>query len=110
MISRSAFHQLRHSTVLLLLTILGLALTYLVPPVSLLSGKPLPMLLGGVAWTFMTLSYLPMLRFYGRPAIWSVSLPLVAAFYAACTLHSAYRFWTGAGGQWKGRTQDSAHR
>ncbi|MFL6414934.1 MAG: glycosyltransferase [Bryobacteraceae bacterium] len=109
MISRSAFHQLRHSTLLLLMTIAGLATTYVVPLLLLLTGKPLPMLLGGAVWVLMTLSYAPTVRFYGRPALWSLSLPLVAIFYAGCTIHSAYRFWTGAGGKWKGRTQDKAH-
>ena len=111
MISRSAFHQLRHSTVLLLGTVLGLAVTYLAPPLLLLSGRWAPMLLGGMAWAFMTISYLPILRFYRRSPLWSLSLPLVATFYAGCTVYSAFRFWTGSGGKWKGRAQDTiGHR
>jgi hopene-associated glycosyltransferase HpnB len=106
MISRSAFHQLRHSTLLLVLTLAGLAITYVLPPLLLLIGKPVPVLLGAVAWALMAISYVPMLRFYGRSPLWGLSLPLVASFYAGCTVHSAYRFWTGAGGRWKGRTQD----
>jgi hopene-associated glycosyltransferase HpnB len=109
MISRSAFHQLRHSPALLVLTIIGLAFTYLLPPLLLLTGKWLPMLVGSVGWAFMTASYLPMIRFYRRPALWSLTLPLVAAFYAGCTLHSAYQFWAEAGGKWKGRVQDKPH-
>jgi hypothetical protein len=107
MISRSAFHQLRHSTVLLVLTVVGLGLTYLLAPLLLFSGRTVPMVLGGLAWALMTISYVPMLRFYGRPALCSLSLPLVAIFYAGCTIHSAFRFWTGAGGEWKGRAQDT---
>lgn len=38
MVSRSAYAQLRHSPVLLLGTVLGLTLVYLVPPVSVLVG------------------------------------------------------------------------
>ncbi len=109
MISRSAFHQLRHSTALLFLTLLGLAITYLLAPALLLTGRSVPMLLGGIAWALMTISYLPMLRFYRRSALWSLSLPLVATFYAGCTIHSAFRFWTGAGGKWKGRAQDTSN-
>ncbi len=110
MISRSAFHQLRHSALLLMLTLAGLAITYVVPPLLLFAGRPLPMLLGAAAWVLMTITYLPTVRFYRQPAILSVSLPLVALFYAGCTLLSAYRFWTGAGGRWKGRTQDHPSR
>ncbi|MFL6452245.1 MAG: glycosyltransferase [Bryobacteraceae bacterium] len=106
MISRSAFHQLHHSALLLMLTLAGLVITYVFPPLVVLSGRLLPMLLGAVAWILMTISYIPILRFYGRSALWSLSLPLVASFYAGCTVHSAYRFWTGGGGRWKGRTQD----
>jgi hopene-associated glycosyltransferase HpnB len=108
MISRSAFHQLRHSTALLIVTLAGLIVTYVLPPLLLLTGRLLPMLLGGVACALMTISYVPLLRFYRRSAIWSLSLPLVAIFYAACTVHSALKFWSGAGGIWKGRVQDSA--
>lgn len=106
MISRSAFHQLHHSLALLIVTVLGLGVTYLLPPLLLLSGKPLPILFGLLAWSLMCISYAPMLRFYGRSAIWTLSLPAVALFYAACTVHSAYRFWRGVGGSWKGRNQD----
>jgi hypothetical protein len=40
MISRTAFNQLRHSYTLLTATIAGLVLTYLLPPLLLLSGQP----------------------------------------------------------------------
>ena len=110
MISRSAFHQLHHSTLLLVFTIGGLAVTYLAPPLLLFSSRSVPMLSGGIAWALMTVSYLPIVRFYRRPALWALSLPLVAVFYAGYTVHSAVRFWTGAGGQWKGRVQDTARR
>lgn len=109
MISRSAFHQLQHSTLLLVFTITGLAVTYVAPPLLLFTGQSVPMLCGAIAWTLMTISYLPTVRFYRRPAVWALSLPLVAVFYAGCTVHSAVRFWTGAGGQWKGRTQDQTY-
>jgi hopene-associated glycosyltransferase HpnB len=108
MISRSAFHQLHHSALLLVFTIAGLTVTYLAPPLLLLTRRPLPILLGAVSWSLMTLSYVPTVRFYGRKPLWALSLPLVAIFYAGCTVHSAFRFWAGAGGQWKGRTQDTA--
>ena len=38
MVSRSAYAQLRHSPLLLLGTVAGLALVYLVPPVALCAG------------------------------------------------------------------------
>jgi hypothetical protein len=32
-------------------------------------------------------------------------MPLVASFYTAATIDSALRYWSGRGGQWKGRVQ-----
>jgi hopene-associated glycosyltransferase HpnB len=106
MISRTAFNQLRHSYLLLAATMAGLLVTYLAPPLLLLSGHPVSMSLGAAAWILMSVSYVPMLRFYGLSALWSVSLPAVALFYAAATMHSAMQYRLGRGGQWKGRAQD----
>ncbi len=48
-----------------------------------------------------------MLRFYGRSIAWAPALPLIALFYLGATLHSAFSYWTGRGGVWKGRIQDA---
>lgn len=106
MISRTAFNQLHHSALLLAGTILGLFFTYLLPPLLLFISRPLPIGLGLTAWLLMSLSYLPMVTFYGRSKLWSVTLPAIAAFYAGATVHSAVRYWSGRGGEWKGRVQD----
>ncbi len=106
MISRTAFNQLQHSALLLLGAVLGLFFTYLLPPLLMLSGRPLPILFGISAWLLMSISYLPMVRFYGVSKLWSLCLPAIAALYTAATIHSALRYWSGQGGQWKGRVQD----
>ena len=108
MISRTAFNQLRHSSWLLLLSLAGLIVTYLLPPMLLLSGNRWPMLLGGLAWLSMTAAYLPVVRFYRLNPLWALALPLVALFYMGATVHSAVRYWSGSGGLWKGRVQDPA--
>ena len=107
MISRSAFTELRHSAWLLAATMLGLAVIYLAPPLLLLTHDPLAMSLGLAAWLLMSISYLPMLRFYRRSPAWAPLLPLVALFYMGATVDSALRYWTGRGGEWKGRIQGS---
>ena len=106
MISRTAFNQLRHSYLLLGATLAGLCLSYVVPPVLLFSGNPIPMALGAGAWLLMSLAYWPIVRFYGLPAPWALTLPAVALFYAAATTHSAVQYALHRGGQWKGRIQD----
>ncbi len=106
MIARSAFSQLRHSALWLLLTFVGLAVMYLAPVALLFAGRTVPTLLGAVAWLLMCIAYLPMVRFYGRNALWALTLPLAAVFYMSATVKSALDFWSGRGGQWKGRAQD----
>ena len=106
MISRTAFNQLRHSTLLLLGAMAGMVITYVLPPALVASGRPLPAALGAMAWAAMTVAYLPMVRFYGLGAWWALTLPVVALFYMGATVHSALEFWAGRGGEWKGRVQD----
>ena len=108
MISRSAFTQLRHSALLLLGAILAMVVTYLVPPLLLFCGR-WPAALGVTAWLLQVVAFLPTLRFYRLSPLRALSLPLVACFYLAATLHSALAYWTGRGGVWKGRIQDPAH-
>jgi hopene-associated glycosyltransferase HpnB len=110
MISRTAFNQLHHSSLLLVGTVLGLSFTYLLPPIMLLTGlftgHPVALSLGLIAWLIMSLTYLPMVRFYKVSIFWSVALPAIAAFYTGATIRSAVQYWRGQGGEWKGRVQD----
>jgi hopene-associated glycosyltransferase HpnB len=106
MISRSAFTQLRHSTMLLAGTVAGLLLTYLAPPLLTLLAPQPEAGMAAVAWLLMSVCYAPALRFYRIPWFAAPLLPLVALFYAGATVHSAIAYWRGAGGQWKGRVQD----
>lgn len=107
MISRSAFNQLRHSTLLLLLSMAGMAVTYLLPPLLVVAAHRIaPAALGGTAWLLMVLSYWPVLRLYRLNPLWALALPLAALFYVAATFHSAWKYWRGQGGEWKGRIQD----
>ncbi len=106
MISRTAFNQLHHSFLLLMGTLSALFFIFLFPPILLLTGHLVPALLGAAAWLLMSISYLPMVRFYHRSPLWAVCLPGVALFYAGATVHSALQYWRGSGGEWKGRVQD----
>jgi len=111
MISRSAFSQLRHSTLLVLLSMMGMAATYLLPPALVLGGyRTAPMALGvgaaAAAWLLMIVSYIPVLRLYRLSPLWALALPVAAVFYVGATFHSAVKYWSGRGGQWKGRIQD----
>lgn len=109
LISRTAFTQLKHSSFLLAGTILAMTLTYLLPP-SILAAGGWAAILGASAWMIMAACYWPTLRFYGLSPLWTPLLPLVALFYLGATIQSAIEYWTGSGGQWKGRVQDPTQR
>lgn len=107
MIARSAYTQLRYSPIMLIGTVLGLVLTYLVPPAALIAGfvagDAALIGLGAAGWLLMAASFAPMLRFYGLSPVRAVALPAVAVLYTAMTLDSARRHRLGHGGTWKGR-------
>jgi hopene-associated glycosyltransferase HpnB len=107
MISRSAFTQLHHSGWLLAGTVAGLLFAYLAPPVLTLFARQPAAGMAAMAWLLMSVCYLPALRFYRRGWFGAPLLPLVAAFYAGATVHSAISYWSGAGSRWKGRVQDA---
>ncbi|MFF8810087.1 glycosyltransferase [Streptomyces omiyaensis] len=107
MVARSAYAQLRYSPALLLGTVAGLVLVYLVPPVAcgagLASGDAAAAWAGGAAWAVMAGTYVPMLRYY-RLSPWRAPLlPFTAFLYLLMTVDSAVRHHRGRGGAWKGR-------
>jgi hypothetical protein len=84
--------------------VLGLAVTYLVPPALAFVGGAAGCL-ALAAWAAMSLAYVPMVLFYGLSPLWAPLLPATALVYLAATLDSARRYWQGAGGEWKGRVE-----
>lgn len=110
MIARSAYAQLGYRPVMLAGTLAGLALVYGVPPLATVFGGGWTRIAGAMAWALMALSFQPMLRFYRRSPLWGLALPGIAAFYAGCTLLSAWQHARGRGGFWKGRAQAAIGR
>jgi hopene-associated glycosyltransferase HpnB len=110
MVSRTAFNQLKHSSLLLLCTIAGMVITYLAPPLLLLTRSRLAIFMGAAAWAAMTMTYSTMVRYYRLNPAWALTLPLAALFYLGATMHSAVKYWNGSGGDWKGRVQDVQDR
>jgi len=110
MVARSAYIQLRQSVWFLGATLVGMVLTYLAPPLVVLTmpwhAQTEAVLMAGAAWILMTGSFIPILRYYRRPIILSALLPLAGLLYSAMTLDSAMAHWRGRGGAWKGRTQN----
>ncbi|MGP0128521.1 MAG: glycosyltransferase [cyanobacterium endosymbiont of Rhopalodia musculus] len=113
MVARTAYTQLNYSPLLLIGTVMGLTLIYIVPPVSLIwglvVGNRLIASLGGITWLLMSISYLPTLRLYKTSLLWSISLPAISFLYLLMTIDSALRHWRGKGGRWKGRVYSVDH-
>ncbi|MGG6239641.1 glycosyltransferase [Nodosilinea sp. AN01ver1] len=107
MVARSAYTQLNYSPWLLVGTVLGMVLVYLVSPLGvglgLVWGNPTLALTGLAGWLLMALAYWPTLRLYGGNPLLALALPIIALFYTLMTLDSARRHWAGQGGAWKGR-------
>jgi hopene-associated glycosyltransferase HpnB len=114
MVARTAYTQLNYSPLLLLGTVIGMSLIYLVPPLLTLGGvvmgQGLLAAVGGVTWGIMSLAYLPTVRFYRLSFIWSGGLGAIALLYTIMTLDSARRHWSNQGGTWKGRIYSNLNK
>lgn len=110
LVTRSAFAELKFSTMRLLLCTLALLWLFICIPLVLLiySGVPAYIAAAGMLAMFMT--YVPVLRFYKLWAGRALTLPLVALLYLAMTWHSAVRYWFGTRTVWKGRCYESRPR
>jgi hopene-associated glycosyltransferase HpnB len=108
MISRSAYAQLRNSPLLLIGTIAGMAITFIIPLLLAILAAGLPRYLGLATWLAMALSFTPTLRFYRLSPLWGIALPGIATLYLYYTMDSAYKYLRQRGGQWKGRVHVDA--
>jgi len=103
MIARTAFTQLRYSALLLLLTLAGLTLVWLIPVWAIVFAQGWTRVAGLVTFLLAASSYLPTLARYRSNPLWALALPLIATFYMAATLGSALNHWFGGGARWKNR-------
>jgi hopene-associated glycosyltransferase HpnB len=106
MISRSAFNQLRHSSLLLIACIAGMALTFIAPLALIWAKDRVAGWIALLSCLAMFASYVPVLRLYRKNPLSAVVLPFAAIFYLYATVHSALNYWRGNGGVWKARAQD----
>jgi hopene-associated glycosyltransferase HpnB len=105
MIARTAFAQLRHSFVLLVVALAGLFVTFWLAWILFFTGDDPAWIMASTAVSLMSTTFLLTVRFYGLSPIWAFTLPVAALFYGYATCLSAVRYWLGRGGQWKGRAQ-----
>lgn len=107
MVARTAFTQLNYSPLLLLGTLLGMTIIYIIPTISVILGllteNWLTTIAGLITWILMAIAYYPTLRLYKGSPLLAFGLPAIAFLYTLMTLDSALRHWRGQGGAWKGR-------
>jgi hopene-associated glycosyltransferase HpnB len=107
MVARTAFTQLNYSPWLLTLTLIGMGIIYLIPPLSFLlgifTGNLVLIIIGLSTWLLMAIAYFPTIKSYQVSPFFAFNLPIIACLYTLMTFDSAWRHWRGQGGAWKGR-------
>ncbi|TVQ45920.1 MAG: glycosyltransferase [Gloeocapsa sp. DLM2.Bin57] len=107
MVARTAYTQLNYSGWLLVGTVVGMIIVYLLPPIGLILGivakDKVLIIFSVITWLLMAVAYLPTVKLY-QGSFWrAFSLPVIAFLYTLMTIDSAWRHWRGKGGAWKGR-------
>ena len=109
MVSRSAFTQLRYSAAVLIGTTVLMAVMLLAPVAVFLAapGSQGAAVFGALAVAAMGATYRPVVRFYGLPGSWALTLPVAAVLFLAMTWTSAVNYWRGTRATWKNRSYES---
>ena len=110
MVVRSAYAQLRFSTLLLIGVACAMTMVFIAPVVLALFGNGIAQALGFSSWLTMGLLFMPTLKRYRVPLLAAFALPLIAAVYLVFTIESALQHGRGRGGLWKGRVNGSTAR
>lgn len=103
LVARTAFTQLRYSSMLLCLASALLILVFWLPFIGLFLSNNTSLILGVSSLLAMFITYRPLLQFYQLNPLLSFCLPVIASLYLGMTWLSAFRYWRGKGASWKGR-------
>ncbi len=105
MVARTAYTQLKYSTLLLLACTGLMLLLYWWPLTAIMvAGQSSLAVINSISLLLMLCLFIPTLRFYQLNVAWSLMLPMVALLYLLMTWTSALRFWRGERSRWKGRS------
>ena len=104
MVSRTAYEQLNHSILLLIVSIFGMITIYILPFINLLIQNNSDLIiLNFFSILLMTISFLPTARFYNVSLLFYFSLPFSSLIYMLMTINSATNYYFKNGNIWKGR-------
>ncbi len=104
MVARTAYVQLRYSPLLLLGTVLGMGIVWIIPLLMLLLGSGVTRWIGLSAFAISTASYIPTLHRFRLSPLRALLLPIIGIFYTAATIGSAVSHYRGRGVVWKQRS------
>ena len=112
MVSRTAFEQLNHSLILVLLSFLGLFIVYVLPCLGLIYSlqnfeinqlSTLLFTINIISISMMLFTFLPTVKFYKIAKFFVFTLPLSTLIFGCMTLSSAINYYLFEGNNWKGR-------
>ena len=103
MVARTAFTQLRYSSLWLVACTLLMLLAFVAPVAGLFAPEPAARTAAAVAGATLCATYVPLLRYYGMNPLRALTLPFAAGLFLAMTWTSALRYWRGTRSIWKGR-------
>ena len=104
MVTRTAYEQLNNSILVLIVSIIGMVMIYLIPFINLIHQNSLNLIIINLASIFlMFLSFLPTAKFYNLNFVFYFSLPISSIIYMLMTINSAYNYYFKNGNVWKGR-------
>ena len=104
MVSRTAYEQLNHSILLLIVSIFGMITIYILPFINLfIQNNSDLIILNFFSILLMTISFLPTARFYNVSLLFYFSLPFSSLIYMLMTINSATNYYFKNGNIWKGR-------
>ena len=108
MVARTAYTQLKYSTILLTLCTFIMGTMFWLAPFAFLFFSTLNLfVIGMLTWIAMFFAYTPTLVYYQRSLFWVLALPLIGTLYLAMTWTSAFRYWHGERAHWKDRRYES---
>lgn len=103
MVTRTAFTQLQHSLVLLILCTILMYCAFISPLLLLFSSQFLTVAMAVLTLMLMVISFIPTLNYYSLNQLWAFTLPVAGFLYLGMTLDSARKYYFSSGASWKGR-------
>ena len=114
MVARTAFVQLSHSYIWLLLAVLSMFLIYILPVLSFVYGiahqQWLLVIIAASTWSLMAYTYWPTIRAYKLKGFETFLMPFTASLFMGMTLYSSWLHFRGLHAGWHNRSYASTDK